>query len=79
MTAIKTIETSSGLVATDAIHRIENVDLGYKNKMTYTVRVYVDLTKPFFTEYSGSTMYMGGDVYQECYQHLTSGGGFTNN
>ena len=70
MTAIKTVTTESGITVLNAVHRIESVIVGYKNNVTYTVRVYVSLDKPSFCEFQNATEYRGGDVYSECYEHL---------
>lgn len=77
MTAIKTVTLNTGIMIEDAIHRIESVNLGYKNTMTYTVRQYASLDKPFFGEFKLSTNYNGGDVYHECYINLMASGDYT--
>ena len=76
MTAIKTIEIPSGLIVTNAIHRIESVEIGYKNKMIYKVRVYKDLSLPSFNEFDCECNYSGGDAIEEAYLNLNADGSY---
>lgn len=79
MTAIKDVTLDNGITVTDAIHRIENVNVNYKNMLTYTVFVYVDLDKPSFHQFTASCEYSGGDVYSECYINLCKSGEYARN
>ncbi|EIL8372566.1 hypothetical protein [Vibrio alginolyticus] len=78
MAAKKSITLVTGITVADAIHRIESVTIGYKNKAKYVVRVYVSLDKPSFHEYSGEFDYLGGSALDEAYNNLNQAGGFVS-
>lgn len=46
----KTITTIQSLVAENAYHRVENIQLEGKNSMSFCLRSYVSTTNPFFAE-----------------------------
>jgi len=68
----KTATNASGLTATDAYHRVENVSLASKTEITFSVRSYVSTDMPFFAEdfYSCAYDLSGSNPIQQAYEHL---------
>ena len=68
----KTTTNASGLTATDAYHRVENVALASKTEITFSVRSYASTDMPFFAEefYSFSYDLTGANPIQQAYEHL---------
>lgn len=68
----KTTTNASGLTATDAYHRVENVTLASKTEITFSVRSYVSTDMPFFAEefYSCAYDLSGSNPIEQAYVHL---------
>lgn len=72
MALLKTIETVHGFQALNAYHRVEAVSLISKTQMSFHVRSYVDLEKPFFSEQVFTTVYQldGENPIKQAYKNL---------
>ena len=64
--------TTSGLVASDAYHRVENLSLANKAHMTFALRSYAAQDKPAFEESFFSCAYniAGDNPIKQAYAHL---------
>jgi len=72
MALSKTIETVHGFQAVDAYHRVEAVSLLSKEQMSFHVRSYMDLDKPFFAEQIITAPYLleGKNPIKQAYENL---------
>ena len=68
----KTVQTNQGFEAIDAYHRVEMITIEGKNKISFYVRSYKDVTKPFFAEQLCSCRYdlQGANPIHQAYEHL---------
>lgn len=68
----KTTTNASGLTATDAYHRVENVTLASKTEITFSVRSYASTDRPFFAEefYSCAYNLSGSNPIEQAYVYL---------
>ena len=68
----KTIITVHGFEAIDAYHRVEAVRLESKTAMSFHIRSYTAVDKPFFEESVLSCVYAldGENPIKQAYEHL---------
>jgi hypothetical protein len=68
----KTVSTVYGLQAVNAYHRVEAVKLESKTAMSFYIRSYTTIDKPFFEESVLSCAYSldGGNPIKQAYEHL---------
>lgn len=68
----KTVTTVQSLVATNAYHRVENVQLESKTSMSFCLRSYASQNNPFFAEQVIKCNYdMSGDnPFKQAYLHV---------
>lgn len=68
----KTVTTVQALVATDAYHRVENVQLESKTSMSFCLRSYASKDKPFFAEELIKCSYdmNGENPFKQAYVHV---------
>lgn len=70
----KTVTTVHGFEAAGAYHRVENVVLNGKDKITFHVRSYKEPSLPAFNDQFLECAYNlnGGNPIQQAYTHLKS-------
>jgi hypothetical protein len=72
MALAKTVETVHGFQAVNAYHRVEAVKLESKTAMSFNIRSYTAMDKPFFVESVLSCAYAidGENPIKQAYAHL---------
>jgi hypothetical protein len=68
----KTVTTVQALVAVDAYHRVENVQIEGKTSMSFCLRSYVSKDNPFFSEELIKCTYdiNGDNPFKQAYLHI---------
>jgi len=76
----KTVTTVHGFEAVDAYHRVENVVLNSKDKITFHVRSYKESSFPAFNDQSLECAYNlnGGNPIAQAYDYLKTTDEFSN-
>ena len=80
MALSKTIETVHGFQALNAYHRVEAVSLISKEQISFHVRSYTTLDKPFFDEQIITAPYLleGENPIKQAYENLKTLPKFAN-
>jgi hypothetical protein len=68
----KTVTTVQALVAVNAYHRVENIQLESKTNMSFSLRSYVSSDKPFFAEELIKCAYDmdGNNLFKQAYSYV---------
>lgn len=68
----KDAETVYGITVAGAYHRVDNVNIVGKTRMSFHVYKYVDASKPFFAERAFETEFdlLGENPFAQAYAHL---------
>lgn len=74
MALSKTITTQHGVEIKDAYHRVENLEIQYKNRIRFQVKAYADQTKePLQSkEFNAAYSLDGANPIAQAYDHLKS-------
>lgn len=67
------VKLDNGVIVDEAYCRVENIQLS-KTEMTFTLRNYVEVEKPFFSESLFSCSYdiEGDNAFIQAYEHVKS-------